>query len=190
MDNAYHALIMAGSVLLFIIGITSAVYNYNKLIEANEKILTNSEYYNRNAENFQYTDNYQTNDELNTEDMQKIYSGAEIANMIFNMYTVKQIDVSTGLEIEEEDGIITNPDGRAGQQDSNQKKVKQIVNSDIAYSRITVGNDNFERSDNKLSGLISKIKAISAKGTRYIIDEDETQFKGSDSIVVFKQIKE
>ena len=75
MDNTYHALIMAGSILMFLIGISVAVYNYSQILELNDKILTNSEYFNRDAENFEYSQ-YTTGDELNTDDLKRIYSSS------------------------------------------------------------------------------------------------------------------
>ena len=150
MDNAYHALIMAGSVLLFIIGITSAVYNYNRVLEVNDKFLTNSERYARDAENFQYSDYYQTDDGLNNENLERLYSGAEIANMIFNMYTVKQIDSETGLDASAED-------------DQTQAHNKQIVNSDIAYSKIYINGVEYDRNSNKLAEQIATIRNITKR---------------------------
>ena len=81
MDNAYHALIMGGAVLLFLIALSVGIYQYNKVIDATKSILTTSEYYDRTAEIYKeedYGKNYS-----------REYTGAEIAFQIISMYQNK-----------------------------------------------------------------------------------------------------
>ncbi len=191
MDNAYHALIMAGSVLLFIIGLTSAVYNYNKVLEVNDKILTNSEQYDRDAENFQYTEYYETDSEskLNMANMERTYTGAEIANMIFNMYTVKQIDVGTGQAVPQKPGVERDDPGPY----TTPSTQRQVVNSDIAYSKIIVDGIAYDRDSNELAQRLRKIESMSEKDAngkpiRYKITE--STFNGSESVVTFERVSD
>ncbi len=88
MENSYHAIIMAGSVLLFLIGVSVAIYNYSKVLDANDKMLTNSEYYNRNAEDAYKSEYYTVGDELNEDvssGLKRKYRGSDIVTQILNM---------------------------------------------------------------------------------------------------------
>lgn len=163
MDNVYHALIMAGSVLLFLIGVSVAIYNYSNLLEVNDRILTNSEYYDRNVENFQYTQYYTTTDGLNTADLKRIYDGAQVANMILNMYMVKT-----------ETLIVTSEGEDNG---------TQMTSQDISYNKIEVDGEEFTKSDDyieknpKLVNSLTKITQNKYVITAYDLDHKTVVFK-------------
>lgn len=78
MENSYNALIMVGSVLLFITALTVGVYTYSKILFTNNALLTNSEYNSRSTENFALADF--------AEDTERQYTGAEVAMQIINLY--------------------------------------------------------------------------------------------------------
>ncbi len=99
MENASNALIMAGSILLFIIALSFGVYTYSRILSINDKILTTSENYARTAENF--TLNY-VDSEINGS-IERNISGAEVSNQILEMvrgsndYHYESIRVSSNL---------------------------------------------------------------------------------------------
>lgn len=74
MENASNAVIMAGSILIFVIALSIAVFLYNSIISTNNQVLTSSEYYDRAAEGIG----------ANVDVTRKI-SGAEVANEILDM---------------------------------------------------------------------------------------------------------
>ena len=148
MENAYEALIMAGAAILFIMGISVAVYNYSKVMEINDKILTNSEYYDRTAENFQLADYYTVNDGLNDPNtMQRIYKSEEIARMILNMYEVKDTEVM--VESASYDQVT-------GATTTNTFKTK-----DIAWDEITV-NDTYKADSYKFYRTSPQLNSFNA----------------------------
>ncbi len=77
MENAYHALLMAGAILLFIIAVTIGVYTYSTILRTNGQILTVSEKYDRALENFDMS--------MYSDDTKRQYTGAEIIMQIVNM---------------------------------------------------------------------------------------------------------
>ena len=178
MENIYNALIMAGSVLLFLIGVSVAIYNYSVVLEVNDNILTNSENYDRAAERFQYTDEFI--DGLNRDDLKRIYSGSQVANMILNMYMVKK-ELTNPLTGE----VIPNPDATTN----------GLLSRDISYSEINIvgvvgGNLNFKRSTYDFQNMFKKGYD---KGKLYSILQHEyyisdATFNGSNSTVTFTKI--
>lgn len=75
MENMQKALIMGGSVFMFIIAISVAIYSYNTVREVNNSILTSSENNARTAEYFI----------ANTEDVEKYATRAEVIMAILSM---------------------------------------------------------------------------------------------------------
>ena len=191
MDNTYHALIMAGSILMFLIGISVAVYNYSQILELNDKILTNSEYSNRDAENFEYSQ-YTTGDELNTDDLKRIYSSSQVARMIINMYeaNVSYIDPLTGSDIDVS-WLARDTNGKIIPQytrnDSTQP-VDLLKSQDINCSEIKVeGIDTFKRDTNTLSSNPNFKALVNAIDQKYIIDSSESTFDSVGSVITFKK---
>ena len=78
MENTSNALLMAGAILLFVFALSVGVYLYSKIFEINDSILTTSEKYNNTAEDFNL--NY-----VDTDDITRTISSAEIANQILEM---------------------------------------------------------------------------------------------------------
>ncbi len=81
MENAYHALIMAGAIIVFVVATSIGLYTYNRILYANDQILTESEYFDRTAENFALSQF--------ANDTDRVYSGAEVAMQVINMYEGK-----------------------------------------------------------------------------------------------------
>ena len=81
MENAYHAIIMAGAIIVFVVATSIGIYTYNRILYSNNQILTESEYFDRTAENF--------SDSQFAEDTDRVYSGAEVALQVLNMYERK-----------------------------------------------------------------------------------------------------
>ena len=75
MENAQKALIMAGSVLMFLIAISVAIYSYNIVMDVNDSILTSSANNDRNAEFFV----------SNSVDVERYATKAEIIMAIYGM---------------------------------------------------------------------------------------------------------
>ena len=77
MENMQKALIMAGSVFMFVIAVSVGIYSYNVVMEINDSILTSSANNNQTAEYFTATtenvDRYATRDEI----IMAIYSLAD-----------------------------------------------------------------------------------------------------------------
>ena len=81
MENAQKAVIMGGSVLLFVIAISLAVYLYSILMENVDGVLTYSENNDRTAEYFT----------TSSVDTKRIATRAEVVMSIINLYTSKDI---------------------------------------------------------------------------------------------------
>lgn len=75
MENMQKALIMAGSVFMFVIAISVAIFSYNTVREVNNSILTSSENNARTAEYFI----------ANTEDVERYATRAEVIMAILGM---------------------------------------------------------------------------------------------------------
>ncbi|MBR6253577.1 MAG: hypothetical protein IKR04_07080 [Clostridia bacterium] len=76
MENSSNAVIMAGSILLFLMALSVAVFLYNRIMSVNDSILTTSENNDRTAEGYtalDFTEN------------EKLFTGAEIANQILEL---------------------------------------------------------------------------------------------------------
>ncbi len=161
MDNIYNAIIMAGSVLLFVIGASVAVYNYGKIMEVNDKILTNSQYFDRTAENFQNSDYYSTNDKLNDPDtLKRIFSGDQIARMIINMYEAEVYEIEA-----ESDKFVT---------------------SDISWDSISVEGLSFTK-DGYDNQILNKERSIIDRlhNKKYVISD--TYYEMSSEGVITKR---
>ncbi len=81
MENSYHAIIMAGAILIFMVAVSIGILTYTRIIEANNAILTESEFFDMNSENFKLNGE--------SEDTDRVYSGAEVVMQIINLYEGK-----------------------------------------------------------------------------------------------------
>ncbi|MBR3280392.1 MAG: hypothetical protein IKI57_00915 [Clostridia bacterium] len=147
MENLSSAIVMGGSVLLFIIAISVAVYTYMSIMNTNDAILTTSEYYDRTAESYEVLDSY--------EDYIREYSGAEIAMQIISMfenrdYNFNEITVKMGgnqYVFSAPDGGVTAGDSKIGSNNNNIKigniaksnRRFRIYNADYVSGKITYG---------------------------------------------------
>lgn len=75
MENMQKALIMAGSVFMFVIAISVAIFSYNTVRDVNDSILTSSERYATTAEYFIEE----------TEDVTRYATKAEVIMAIYSM---------------------------------------------------------------------------------------------------------
>ncbi len=182
MDNLYHALIMGGSVLLFIIGISVAIYNYNKVLEVNDKLLTNSERYSQTSENAQASQYYTVNNSLNNPNtLERIYSTSEVVNMILNMYTVKKVQVDTGEEVI--GGYIVHTDANGNHYLSGEAE-GVIVSSDIAYKEIHVNGHTYVAGGELTPDVLNGVDDLLRDNNNYIISN--ATFAGASSVVFFE----
>lgn len=96
MENAQKAIIMAGSVFMFVIAVSIAIYSYNTVIYVVESILTASEQYDQNVEGYGVVE----------DDVERYATQAEVVMTILSMqdadYTASKIIVkrSNGSELE------------------------------------------------------------------------------------------
>ena len=140
MDNLSNAILMGGSVLLFLIGISVSIFLYSKIVDTNSKILTTSEYYDRTAETFsQHSD----------EDVERIISGAEVCNQILEIarhsddLTFKSITV---------DGKMYNYDECERLNDRSGKVTEDLQTFD---NTIVENQSNADNLTTKLKGIAS-----------------------------------
>ena len=155
MENSYQAIIMAGSVLLFLIGISVAIYNYSKVLDANDKMLTNSEYYNRTAEDAYKSESYTVGDELNEDvssGLKRKYKGSDIVTQILNMtkYARNSLGGIVGEDVSYDSIIV---DG---------KTFTKVNDNGVLYVKITpkpIGSqvDKFFEDDDDLATAIKSI---------------------------------
>lgn len=119
MENAQKALIMAGSVLMFLIALSVAVFQYNTVREIIGTILTVSENNDRTAEYFVETD----------EDTERHATKAEVVMTIISMFNSSGYSAST---VTVNGKSFSNSDDRI----SVEEKIKDIPegNYSISYS--------------------------------------------------------
>ena len=122
MENSYHALIMAGSVILFIVALSVGVYLYTKVLNTNNAILTQSEYYDKTAEEFEVADYNAT--------YYRKYTGAEVAMQIISMYEGKDF-APTKISVLGDWYDGTNKGERYIK--NNRDRIKAIANSTSLY---------------------------------------------------------
>lgn len=78
MENMQKALIMAGSVFMFVIAISVAIYSYSTVTDVVESIMTSSEYNDRSSEYFIE----------NSLDVTRTITKAEVINTLLSMADV------------------------------------------------------------------------------------------------------
>ena len=117
MDNVSKAIVMAGSVLMFILGVSSGIFLYTTLMEANDSILTSSERFSNSAEYFVE----------GSESTTREISAAEVAGNIISL------ENSNGFLYEKImiDGVEKKKD-----------KVKEILNSGDTYRISSIDLEN------------------------------------------------
>lgn len=81
MENMQRALIMAGSVFMFIIAVSVAIFSYDTVMDVAKSILTSSEQYSRQSEYFVE----------NTEDVERYVTKAEIIMAIYSMEDIDHV---------------------------------------------------------------------------------------------------
>lgn len=129
MENMQKALIMAGSVFMFVIAISVAIYSYNIVMEINDSILTSSANNNTTAEYFTAL----------AEEVERYATRAEIIMAIYGMektdYTATKITVN-GLTFLKEDFFI---EGGRKKIEDNIAKISDIKYS-VSYNFMAKGN--------------------------------------------------
>ena len=129
---------MAGAIIVFVVAASIGIYTYSRILYANDKILTESEYFDRTAESFSSL--------MYADDTDRVYTGAEIAMQIINMYegkdfAYKKITVN-GTVFKEPTNPVTEEDfNNTSYKDmndaielfTNDLKTSQYVVSSISY---------------------------------------------------------
>ena len=121
MENAQKALIMAGSVFMFVIAVSVGIYSYNVVREINNSILTSSERYSTTAESFIEAE----------EDIERYATRAEVIMAIYAMkdmhYSPDEINVNGKRFFKEQFSSISG-------EDDIESKIQGIADSEYSIS--------------------------------------------------------